>query len=576
MSQTDQKEEDRGHEMSVQNEEEYHCHDKTTTCNRCQQIFNYGNHRVPKYLSCMHTLCLVCVTELSEGSKDGHINCPICCQLTMIRNNQSIQSFLPTNFLLSQLLSAANVCDNCETDTACLKCLDCDYDCSRLCEVCSVNHKKFKAFREHRLVALACQAADDKGIIDNASKSKSAVKNKETLPLCSKHSTKLLNMYCMSCRRIICLSCAAFGHESHTVLSHEESAIQERESVQEAMNTLYSNMIMYRQTKCEIQQNLSLLADQKQSMLKDTKAAFTVLMDQLKSHQERLSSQVVTRCNRYRASLMKRIDSISSLILACKRFIQTATFHIASPSISCHDILEVKRLLAKAYLDISCAHNSFMALLPLISYSNGTFKEVDQLIPAFITCYCHSSRDVNDPATIHPDKCSFEVMVNGNFTPTLWRVVLLLTLRNYESSALQTDPTGNIFPVLVTAEVIKTDGDICNDDGDNTRTRTGRSPCEAGDSELLNTMTMKQSSPDMKEFHCNGDNSDPTTAPTTTPDVDFSVHVINNGNGTYYISVSSEIEITNLLAALNYGISVSVKVLDTHVQRSPYLARRSN
>ena len=190
--------------MCVLDEEE---NPQAITCYRCQQLFNYDNDRVPKYLSCMHTLCQACVTELSEENNhdNGSIACPICHQLTIKRDNQSVHSCLPTNFRLFDLLPETSVCDNCETSVACLKCLDCDYDCSRLCDGCALSHKKFKVFREHRLVALAQQPEEDKDDANNIRKSNQTVKKKEMLPLCSKHSTKHHNMYCISCRETLCL-----------------------------------------------------------------------------------------------------------------------------------------------------------------------------------------------------------------------------------------------------------------------------------------------------------------------------------------------------------------------------------
>jgi hypothetical protein len=534
--------------LQMELEDEEGSDNDTLTCCRCQHVYNYSNDRIPKYLFCMHTICLKCVTELSLLGNDGYVLCPLCGQLTVNKREetQTYNSFLPTNFRLSKLLhKKTNICDNCDTNTACTKCLDCDDDCSRLCINCLKNHKKLKAFRDHRFVDLSSHYDGDQCVKDEE-QSHSTTTQKETFALCSKHSMKPLNMYCMSCCTTLCLSCAAFGHEGHHILSHTQRASLEREAMQDSMKSLELNTDVYRQTKLDVENQLFFLADQKRGMMGDMTDGYNVLLGQFKSQQETLMSQSIALCTQHHDSLQTRIKQTTSLVLFCERFIYAIDFFVDN-NVSDNDILEVKRLFMKAHQEIEKMHRQCTSLIPPLSYFDDTFEELKCVIS---TCATTRSAVSN---SISPGNSTLSVILNGNFTSSSWRLVLLLTLP-------QTPPisAADHIPITATAKVTEIESKA-------TRFEHNKN---------LKTMGEKTENGHSNESdHKKATNTGEEKNISAVPNVDFSIHILNNRNGTYHIFVSCEqSNLVALLASLNYGISVSVKIFDdVHAHNSPFV-----
>nr|XP_027220001.1 RING finger protein 207-like [Penaeus vannamei] len=66
------------------------------TCGGCCQRFDDGSRR-PKFLSCFHTACLIC---LRKGFSDGKVKCPTCTRVTETKSADS----LPDNTQLCTIL----------------------------------------------------------------------------------------------------------------------------------------------------------------------------------------------------------------------------------------------------------------------------------------------------------------------------------------------------------------------------------------------------------------------------------------------------------------------------------------
>ena len=370
-------------------------------CNRCQHLFNHSTKKIPKYLSCLHTVCLDCVTELSaEDTNNHHITCP--------RDITDFSSYLPTNFRLPQQhqqqlsLPAMNTCDNCEIEAACVQCLDCDHDCSRLCDACATKHKLFKAFRDHRLTDLSqsqsqslVQGSNQVNDNDNGNGNGSdrdidideivqQLTVPEKLPVCVIHPHKQLNAFCLSCRRVVCLSCATFDpiHASHAIVSHTDGAAHEREAMRQAVSGLGLHIDIGHQAMRDVECNLSALADQKQLMVESVKKSFRDLKNKLNNNQERQSIEVTITCTQYHSSVTERILRIATLQLLCHRFIYVSSFYIHSSN-SHSDILEGQAQLTQTCQGVMSENRVCQQHLPPLAYCDGTFRQLKQFIDSF-------------------------------------------------------------------------------------------------------------------------------------------------------------------------------------------------
>jgi B-box zinc finger/zinc finger of C3HC4-type, RING len=183
--------------------------DELTTCSICLDFFVD-----PRSLPCLHTFCLKCIQAHCKGKCPGDdADCPICRSTFTIPNNgvEEVRS----NFLIKGLADvqiAANKpadivsCDGCSENgensassmsPASMYCIGCG---QKLCERCSKPHQRIPD-GTHKVVALASEV------------------RKELLKpqgaFCRQHTTKRLQLYCISCKQNICLTCLVSEHRKH-------------------------------------------------------------------------------------------------------------------------------------------------------------------------------------------------------------------------------------------------------------------------------------------------------------------------------------------------------------------------
>lgn len=512
--------------MSVHGKEKYD--DQYLLCPGCQIYFNLVD-KVPKYLSCMHTVCLDCITKLSS---DGTILCPVCSHPTLSGEDKQIfTDFLPSNLRLTeQIHRAANRCDNCEVNTACMKCLDCESDCSLLCEVCTTKHKTLKAFKSHCLIDMNERSVEANGA---------------SYPICPDHPARRLDMHCTDCHSTVCLSCAAFGHKSHTITSCSDRAHVVRTSVRAAVQELHLQVDTILQTKTSVEQNIITLNKQKNSMLADEKEQLMSLLDRLHSHERVLSSNVNIQCEKHRVSLQASIDYLMELILFCRRLINAAD---SCKESSCTDrggFMKTCGLLAKAADDIERTH-SLWTLPPPLAYSPGSFNDLQKKIAHYISC--HSSVNVSDRASegkaaaICLERSEVRELGSGLLAPSTWRLLLLLTLRphNFNTDEKCGDDCG----------VTCTSCNVCSGDFRSLGTCVQSSFDEVP---IIATAVVTNSQ-NAKSSHLN-----------------CSTHVTGLQNGTYFVTVSVEMcTLEALRATSSHRVTVNVRVFGSDVQGSPF------
>lgn len=489
------------------------------SCPNCKHQFDYhSTDRIPKYLSCLHTLCEQCITELNEN-KDPYdsVCCPLCNKTTTIETEDNITTNLPINFRMYNSFPRSKLCDNCEIKMALIVCQDCAPNCSQLCAGCSVTHKKFKAFRDHRLVDMPLQSpgdeSDDKGDI--------------RIPPCSKHPMKALSDYCVTCRRTVCQLCIVDDdHSSHDVLSHAEGALLERQKLQESLSTLQLSIDSYQQTQLHINHKLSFLNEQKSEVIEEARESFRSLSSKLNQQHENLLTSLGSQSEKNHQSIQNRIARISSLVSLCERFVTTVAEY---EDMTYSETVDMKRLLSTTYQNILSEYKLCSSPILPVAYNDGTSKVVGDMIPKYVPC-CNDG----DKLSL-PDYYTFDVILNGNFTAGSWRVVLLLKTR--ESAAGKSIVLPNpiqLADISICVEVI--------------RSR------EKKDVQNVSEKVQKQKSVDIKN----------------EPKINFVVNIVDNCNGTFYVSASTD-EI-QLLKGLDCSVSISMKIFGIHVKNSPYTA----
>ena len=128
-------------------------------CKVCFEI--YTN---PYVLCCLHTFCYGCIKE--TGIRQNGIKCPICRQISYVKN---VKKDFRTQELIDIYIQKIETCKN----TSGIQCDGCESDCESidnycpsceemLCTICSKNHRKRKATKEHQLTAFTDLLASQK------------------------------------------------------------------------------------------------------------------------------------------------------------------------------------------------------------------------------------------------------------------------------------------------------------------------------------------------------------------------------------------------------------------------------
>ncbi|XP_038059501.1 E3 ubiquitin-protein ligase TRIM33-like [Patiria miniata] len=170
----------------------------------------------PKVLDCLHSFCQKCLKEVRcQLPHDPKLVCPLCRRETILKGDVSN---LPSDFKLSALVDEVNVyekllegqrsqikCQACdEENQAVSRCMDCDHF---LCNKCQAAHKRMTLMKSHQTYTLAQLQS---GEVTYKSKIR------EYTPKCGKHSDQNLTIYCDTCEKLVCTTCAIVDHERHS------------------------------------------------------------------------------------------------------------------------------------------------------------------------------------------------------------------------------------------------------------------------------------------------------------------------------------------------------------------------
>jgi hypothetical protein len=177
------------------------------SCLKCHRPFAISS-RQPKVLSCLHSFCAPCCLTLGQQNSGEVICCP-CCQIYTSLGDNGIPG-LRDNFAVLRVLELREKeemknmkfsCNNCESNEAIWRCMQCDSACSNLCDNCKVQHSQMKALRSHILVSIEEFKNSSSPSLDNF--------------VCPIHTSEFLEVYCQDCRSPVCLTCAVYDHHSH-------------------------------------------------------------------------------------------------------------------------------------------------------------------------------------------------------------------------------------------------------------------------------------------------------------------------------------------------------------------------
>ena len=287
------------------------------TCSVCLELFSE-----PKVLPCCHTFCLKCLEKTARsGQKKSEIACPQCRKTHAIPAG-GLTEFL-TDFIASyeievtQLKSPQDAgqggkrkiskCGECEEEgTIETYCTDCQ---NYLCRGCVEAHKKFKAYRGHKVVPIL--------------ELNVATLQSGQVQYCSTHKDETLKLFCETCMALVCRDCILVEHREHQYTFVKDACTKVTKQLRDLSKDVQRKLRTYAVNLAEIQK-VEMTATGYSEVLKADINAFFDKMDQsLKLRRKQLLTEAETECQKdmkqiwadkvYHQTTISQITSASSL-----------------------------------------------------------------------------------------------------------------------------------------------------------------------------------------------------------------------------------------------------------------------
>ena len=264
--------------------------EKYHSCSVCLEPFSE-----PKVLPCCHTFCLKCLEKTARSArKKGEIACPQC------RKTHDIPAGglagLLTDFIAAYELEVTGVrspqsrgakatliCGECESGAGPVEsyCSDCQ---NYLCQDCIHAHKRFKAYRGHKVIPI--QELD------------AATLQSSQIQYCAIHKNEAIKLYCETCMKLICRDCTLVDHRQHSYKFVHDA----RKAIDDKLSSLGQSVKLkngvFRGDLGEIKKVESAAVSYSEILKADINLFFDKLMRSLEAQRKQLLTQAEAECQK--------------------------------------------------------------------------------------------------------------------------------------------------------------------------------------------------------------------------------------------------------------------------------------
>jgi len=229
------------------------------------------------------------------------------------------------------------LCDICkapkEREDAVSRCLDCK---KNLCE--SHQHSHDHMFEDHKVIDIAEVFVDYSSPSSSSSSSSSSPSPmQEDFPLCSLHSSKMKDLFCLRCNALICSTCAVDGeHEGHEYTIYLKFSREKKEQttwlideVQNRRQEIETSLDLIGQMETEIQATSISETEQIVSVSDQLRI---VLERKIEEHKERLIDELqqktkekLDRLTLQRKQLERDLECLDNSVSFSRSLLKNAT-----------------------------------------------------------------------------------------------------------------------------------------------------------------------------------------------------------------------------------------------------------
>jgi hypothetical protein len=275
----------------------------------------------PKLLQCFHVFCEKCLKPVAHQTPQGQVvECPNCRQPTSLP--QKGVPGLQGAFLIHHLFDIQDILKKVSSpaETKCVNCGEQEpgcycQTCGFLCDMCKHMHLKWKGFSSHEIVSLDQLTEDVTNLVPPVQK----------VLQCSKHPAKELDLYCETCKEVICRDCILRVHRDHKYDLATDACKQQR-------NVLITTAKPAEQQLASVNKSLEGLAilcgditNERQALETKIKARIRLIHEALEARQKELIAQLDQLTQQKLKNLTAQKDQlelVATRLKSCCGFLQ--------------------------------------------------------------------------------------------------------------------------------------------------------------------------------------------------------------------------------------------------------------
>ena len=290
------------------------------TCPICLE--HYTN---PKLLHCFHVFCEKCLKPVAHQTPQGQVvECPNCRHPTSL--TQEGVPGLQGAFLIHHLFDIQDILKK-VNNPAYNKCVKCKKrepncycrSCGFLCEKCKDIHSEWEEFSSHEIVSLDQLTEDVTNLVPPDQK----------IVQCSKHPTKELDLYCETCKEVICRDCILKVHRDHQYDLATDAFPQQKNVLIGCVEPAEQQLVSVNKALEDLDTLRGEITSQRQALETNIRSRIGViheaLKEALKAREEELISQLDQMTGQKLknvASQQDQLEMVATRLKSCCGFLQ--------------------------------------------------------------------------------------------------------------------------------------------------------------------------------------------------------------------------------------------------------------
>ncbi len=217
---------------------------------------------------------------------------------------------------------ASILCESCDSkDKAVAYCQDCE---GHLCEACITSHKTIKFLKGHKVEEISSEETI------------ALPKKKSQTIYCSVHSRKELELYCVTCQRVVCLLCIVSSHNEHKFGSINSDTRHDMEAQINEYVAQVSGKLEFFKEKLEYTEKVEKDKISEQAKLnEEIKTFFNSLITTIETRMDALLKEVETDSNKDLKTIWAEKDFLGKTITVAEN-----TLSFTNRSLKCTSDIE--------------------------------------------------------------------------------------------------------------------------------------------------------------------------------------------------------------------------------------------